>query len=352
MRPDEFLIIENYRYTECPAPQEEFCSIASLHNHSRYSEENLATLNRVMAMPGMRPLRGIVQRAFGLSGVQALDYRDIHYNPPMTPSEVLGLELESARQMGFEDVLFALTDHNTVRGNPELLTCSFLQQNKIGHGEELSILFQGYVFHLGVVGLPIDRLTTVHNQLQLASRSGRLDELFEILHSIECLVILNHPLLPWDGGGLNPMRAYDFIKKYGWAIHALEFNGMRCLEENEAVLELAREVGKPLLGGGDSHLLTAGTALGASRHAKAIGDYIEEVKEGSAITLIRKHYYSPLGWKVFLRVFSFIAQYRSIAFYQGREIESVLGKRRILLDPIGKIAQFFLNAMARLKLVR
>jgi hypothetical protein len=352
MHSDEYWIIENYEYKRCSTPGREFRSAASLHNHSMYSVENLASLNRVITLPVMRHLKGILQASFGLSDVRNLDYADIHYNPPLTPSQVLDLELANVQQIGFDSLLFALTDHNDVSGGPELLESPHFKSDKIGLGEELSVVFRDHMFHLGVVGLPSGQLTSVHGRLQDASLSSRLDELFAILRTLGCLVVLNHPLLPWDGGSMEPARTVEFLKRFGQAIHALEYNGMRSLEENDAVLHLARDLGKPVLGGGDSHLLTASSALGVSRGAESISEYIQEVKEGKAITLIQKNYYAPLGWKIFLRVLTFIAHYREIGLYKERSIEKVIGKNRILLDPIGKLARVFLKVTAKLGLIR
>ncbi len=353
MHTGDCWIIENYEYKRCRAPRREFRSVASLHNHSIHSLEDLAALNRVVAMPVMRRFKGILQSAFGLTHVPNLNYADVHYNPPLTPAQVLSLELASARQIGFDSVIFSLMDHNTISGALELLDSPSFDPNRIGLGEELSVLFNEHIFHLGLVGLPADRLTDVHKQLQTASQSGHLDELFELLNSMECLVILNHPLLPWNGGSIRPEPTVAFLERFGWAIHALEYNGMRSQTENDSVLSLARQVGKPLAGGGDSHLLTASSALCVSREAESVAEYIREVKEGKAITLVRNDYHAPLRWKLFLRVLYFIAQYRRIARYKESEIESVIGKDRlILLDPVGGLARIFLRLTAALKLVR
>jgi hypothetical protein len=345
-------IIEGHQSRRCSAPEKEFRSVASIHNHSIHSLENLASLNRVIALPFMRPFSGILQNAFGLAKIPNLDYSDLHYNPPLTPAGLLSLELESVRHIGFDRIVFALTDHNNVHGCPELLEAPLVEPDQIGFGEELSVRFQNHLFHLGIVGLPADKLTAVHNRLQEAAQGERLEELFGALHSIGCLVVLNHPLLSWDGGYSESVPALSLVEQFGWAIDALEYNGMRCRRENDAVLSLARKAGKPVVGGGDSHFLTASSALCASRRARSMAEYIREIKEGHAITLIRKKYGGPMRWKIFLRVVGFIAQYRKIASYKEQAIESVIGKNQILLDPVGKLARAFLRLVAALNLMR
>jgi hypothetical protein len=352
MRANECWIIEDYEYRKCRKPHREFRTAVSLHNHSVHSVENIASLNHVIRMPAMRPFSGILQKAFGLAGIPNLDYADIHYNPPLTPTEVLQLELTSVRRIGFDSLLFALTDHNSVLGGPELLRSPSARKNRIALGEELSILFHGHVFHLGIIGLPPDQFMAVHNQMQAEAQSDSLDNLFDLLHSIGCLVILNHPLLSWHGNGIETAQAVELLERYGWAIHALEYNGMRRRMENDSVLKLARQMHKPVVGGGDSHFLTPGSVLCVSGHADSFAAFIQEVKEGKATPLILGNYGAPLKWKLFLRVLGFIADYRKIAYYKEQDIEKVIGKKRILLDPVGKLARCFLYLAARLKLVR
>jgi hypothetical protein len=352
MNGEEFWIIENNQYRRCNAPEVEFCSVASLHNHSIHSIERLSSLNRVVAMPFMRPFSAILQRAFGLQSISDLDYSDLQYNPPLAPTAVLRVELESVRQIGFQRLVFALTDHNQVSGCLELLDTPLIETSQIGLGEELSVRFQNHLFHLGIHGLPADGLLSAHNRMQAASNDERLGDLFEELRSTGCMVILNHPLLSWNGGSFESIPVLPFVEQYGWAIDALEYNGMRSRRENDGVIRLARETGKPLVGGGDSHFLTASSALSVSRSARSMADYIQEIKEGQAITLIREEYAAPMNWKIFLRVIGFIAQYRKIACYKELPIERVIGKDMVLLDPVGFLARLFLRLVESLNLLR
>ena len=352
MNGEEFWIIENNEYRRCKAPQAEFCSVASFHNHSIHSTECLSSLNRVVAMPFMRPFSGILQKAFGLGAITNLDYSDLQYNPPLTPTGVLQLEREGARQIGFHRFVFALTDHNRVSGCLELLDKPSIETSQIGLGEELSVRFRDHLFHLGIVGLPADGLSSAHDRMQAAANKGRLEDLFEELHAMGCLVILNHPLLSWNGGGLESVPALPFLEQYGWAIDALEYNGMRSRRENDGAISLAQRTGKPLIGGGDSHFLTASSALSVSRYARSMAEYIREIKEGQAVALIRKEYAAPMNWKIFLRVIGFIAQYRKIACYKERPIESIIGKNMVLLDPVGVLARIFLRLIETLNLMR
>ncbi len=205
-----------------------------------------------------------------------------------------------------------------------------------------SIRFDGHVFHLGVSGLPEDRLHDVSASLHASARLGHLDAVFEELGSLDCLVVLNHPLITWNGSATEG-PALGLLKRYGWAIAALELNGMRSRAENQAVVELARQVTKPLLGGGDSHLLMPSSALCASR-AATYADFVAEVRSGWGRPIVTREYFSSLRWRMTLRVLSFIAQYREIAHFRGEPIHVRLHGRRVLLDPVGRLARWVLRS--------
>jgi hypothetical protein len=348
MRRTQCWVIENYRYKPCPRPRREFRALVSLHNHSRYSFDDLTSLNGVMSLWFMRPFQTILQRAFGLEGVPDLNYAELLYNPPFAPADVLRVESEAARHLGFDNIQLAITDHDEVAGSVELRQCRPSDGDGIALGEELSFRFRRRLFHLGITGLPEKGIAETHRALQSAARQDRLDDLFETLSATGCLVVLNHPLISWGHGRESEMLVRELLKRYGWAIHALEYNGMRRREENDRVLELARQLGKPVVGGGDSHLLLASSTLCASPGAGSFAEFIEEVKSGLGMPLIKSDYFAPLRWKLFLRVLAFIAHYRQIAHFRGEPIQRRLEKRTVLLDPVGRAAGIFLRLISAL----
>lgn len=342
--------IENYTYRECPRPDREYDYAVSLHNHSCHSVERLAALNHVVRKAFMRPVSGIVQRSFGLGGVPDLNYADVTYNPPYTPEDVYQMEAAGAARWGFDGIHFAITDHDEFAGNVALLRGRPDLNGRIALSEELSLWFEGHLFHLGVCHLPETGAEQTHAQIQSAARDKRYDELFEILRATGCLVILNHPLVAWKPGA-PAIPVEGLLSRYGWAIHALEINGMRTREENDAVLTLAREWRKPVVGGGDSHLLVPSSVLSLSR-AASFKDFVAEVKEGQAVPFVTPEYFAPLNWKLTLRVLFFISRYRQIASYQGQPVAEMLKRRRVLLDPVGLASRAFLGAVEALGLAR
>lgn len=343
--------IENYAYRPCPQPAREFGFAVSPHNHSEHSIEKLASLNEVVKLWFMRPFRGILQSAFGLAQVSDLNYADIYYRPPQTAKEVFCVELANAAALGFEGVHVGITDHDEVIGSVELKRKRPEDAHCYPLGEELSVRFQQYLFHLGITGLPESGVQEIHASLQAAARAERLDDLFEILRASGCLVVFNHPLVPWGKDGGRKIPAEELLARYGWAIHALEYNGMRSREENDRVLQLAQHVKKPVVGGGDSHLLLASSVLSASQ-AGSFADFAAEVKEGRAVPLITPVYFAPLSWKIVLRVLYFMGNYRKIGYFRGQPVGDLLAARAVLMDPIGYACRGFLGLTSALGLVR
>ena len=348
-------VIKNYTYRSCPQPAQEFAFAVSPHNHSCHSIENLASLNQVVKLWFMRPFRHVLQWAFGLAPVRDLDYAEVYYRAPLTVEDVFLTESAGVAPLGFDGVHLGITDHDEVAGSVELLRKHPANAHRTPLGEELSIRFQNYLFHLGVTDLPESGVEETHASLQAAARAERLDDLFEILRASGCLVVLNHPLVPWskekDSAPHRKIPVEELLQRYGWAIHALEYNGMRGQKENDCVLELAKHVNKPVVGGGDSHLLLASSVLSLSQ-AATYRDFAAEVKEGRAVPLVTPPYFAPLRWKLFLRVLYFIAHYRQIGHFRGEPVRDLLADKAVFLDPAGVASRGFLRLTSSLGLMR
>ncbi len=351
MKPTEVWAIKNYEYTRCPQPAREFSSLVSMHTHSNHSIEKMRPLESVMHRWYMAPLRAIVRRAFGLHQVPDLTYADLWFNPPYAPEEVLRMESEAVGVLGFDSVQLAITDHDEISGSIELRQRRPADAHRIALSEELSLHFEGHLFHLGVTGLPADSVVETHAAIQSAAQGRRTDEVFDLLQSSGCLVVFNHPLIPWTPNRDPAVASQKLLQRYGHAIHAVEFNGMRSREENNGALELARSFKKPVVGGGDSHLLLASSTICGSS-ANSYAEFVEEVKGGHAVPLIKKDYFAPVSWKLFLRTLHFMAHYRQICFFRGEPVATMLEHKPVLLDPVGRMAQAFLTLTTALGLAR
>jgi hypothetical protein len=344
-------VIEDYTFRQCPDPDREYRYAVSIHNHSCHSVERLAALNQVVKLGFMKPLSSTLQRAFGLEAIEKLNYGDITYNPPYTPEDVYRMESDGVAPLGFKGVHFTITDHDEYAGSLALIRTRPDLKERLAISQELSVRFQGHLFHLGISGLPESGIEETHRAVQDAAAGQRHDELFELLNASGCLVVLNHPLVHWKPGGAQTIPVTELLTRYGWAIHAIEFNGMRRPDENHGVLELARHWRKPVVGGGDSHLLVPSSVVCVSQ-AASFKDFIAEVKSGHAVPLVKGDYWAPLGWKLTLRVLCFMAHYRQIASYLGKPVAEMLANRSVLLDPTGKASRGFLSLVSALGLAR
>lgn len=342
--------IEKGEFKSCTQPSRDFRSVVAIHTHSNHSVEKMRPLDSVMGQWFMAPLRAIVRRAFGLHRVPDLRYADLWYNPPYSPEEVLRMETESVEALGFDHVQLAITDHDEISGAVELRQRRPADAHRIALSEELSVRYEGHLFHMGITGLPEDRVSEVHAAIQLAAQEHRLDDLFDLLKAAKCLVVLNHPLIPWSKGDAHA-TALSLLTRYGSVIDALEFNGMRGRKENARVLELARFVNKPVVGGGDSHLLLPSSALCGS-DTNSYSDFVEEVKSGRAMPVVKSDYFAPMKWKLFLRTLHFMGHYRQICHFRGKPVATMLEHEPVLLDPVGKMARGFLNLTMALGLAR
>ena len=127
---------------------------------------------------------------------------------------------------------------------------------------------------------------------------------------------------------------------------------MRRREENDRVLELARQWRKPVVGGGDSHLLVAEFHRLSVAGRDRTGTLSPKLKTGGSVPFVTPDYFAPLNWKLFLRVLYFMSRYRQIASYQGQPVAAMLEQRRVLLDPVGSASRAFLALVSALGLAR
>ncbi len=345
-------VIDNYDYRPCRSPQKEFTAAVVLHTHSYHSKESLAVINEVLALPVLRGIRGAFTRSFRLKSKEELDFSDLHYSPPISSEEVYRLELEGVGELGFERMLLAITDHDKIAACQELLEVRPDLAGSSVISEELSFPFGEQVFHLNLIGIPAENADRHHKTLQEQASRGELDDLFELLRELGCLVILNHPFFP-----IKKMPNHEELLKrlwhrYGSMIHAVEYNGMRRREENELTLEFARWARKPVVGGGDRHTPIACLVISASHEATTFTDYIEEVKAGEGVVICKRDYFIPHGWKLFVRVLSYVKAFRQIIFYKNIPITSYAIDDRILPDYLADASSFLLWVFGKLGLVR
>jgi hypothetical protein len=347
-------IIENYDYRPCKPSCRQFRSAAALHTHSYHSEESLGSLEWIMEKPVLRLFNEFFKRSFQEKAKDELNYADLHYCPPISPVEVYELERKSAEKIGIDNLLLAITDHNKIAACQELLDARPELEPVAVISEELSVFFEEEEFHLGVIGIPQQDADRHHEALQEYGSKGQAGLLFDYLAALkpQPLVILNHPFYHLDTKPDHDQRLLRFLRKFGSHMHAMEFNGLRPRAENDATLELARQFRKPVLGGGDRHSLIASLTLAVSHEAETMADFIDEVKGGTGISILKSDYFFPHSWKIFVRILHYVQHYRHITFYKGVPITDYPIDDRIIPDYLADAAGFILKLLNWLRLVR
>jgi hypothetical protein len=68
-----------------------------------------------------------------------------------------------------------------------------------------------------------------------------------------------------------------FLDQHARWIHALEINGFRSWQENQTVIELAENIGKPIISGGDRHCCQSNTMVNIT-DAASFDEFVAEIR--------------------------------------------------------------------------
>ena len=229
----------------------------SLHGHSECSRESLEFVpGLARRLPMIASLFERSVAAYQRQRGKPLDFASIYWRPPATPAEVIASERDQIARRFECEALVALTDHDTFEGPVKLRA---IGAPDVPLSVEWTIPVEESVLHLGVHGIPSERLETA-KMLFAAYTSGcprpSLGEILEWLaESHESFVVLNHPY--WDLLGVGELRhealLLAFLREHRGNIHALELNGYRRWSENRRVLPLAEGFALPVIAAGDRH---------------------------------------------------------------------------------------------------
>ena len=139
------------------------------------------------------------------------------------------------------------------------------------------------VFHIGVHNLPADGARQLHGQMRQITANPDADRLAQMLRDLnsmrDVLVILNHPLS-------NELRCdfrthvrllQRFLREFGGRFHALELNGLQPHRHNRRVVQIAAELGMPVISGGDRHCMEANANVNRT-NATTFAEFVEEIR--------------------------------------------------------------------------
>jgi hypothetical protein len=286
----------------------DFKSGVSLHCHTQHSREMLDFIPHYAAqIPIVKNFWERERKSYFERNGREIDFSVGYWTPPLGAEEVFNLERGQINGIGLEAIV-SLTDHDEISANK-------IVRGEVGNAEnapislEWTVPFEGGFFHVGVHNLPERRADAITNDLldfTFAEKRGliygekRLDELFGLLNEIpEVLVILNHPL--WDielfGKERHRILLNGFLEKHGRWIHAFEINGFRKWSENKAVLEMADQLGFPVVSGGDRHGCQCNSVVNLTT-VKTFGEFAEQIRfDKRSEVVLMPHYRQPLNWR-------------------------------------------------------
>jgi hypothetical protein len=85
-----------------------------------------------------------------------------------------------------------------------------------------------------------------------------------------------------------------FVTQHARWIHALEINGFRSWAENQAVVELAEAIDKPIVSGGDRHCCQSNTMINIT-DARSFAEFVAEIRtDGFSRIAVKPEYKDPL----------------------------------------------------------
>lgn len=297
---------------------------ASLHCHTHFSKEILTFIpyyaSRVPVLSGYFSEALVRYRA---AHGRDLDFSRAYWTPPVTPRQVIDAEtLQIEKELGLP-ALVSITDHDDIEAG--LLLQVLDTPNQYPISMEWTVPFGGGYFHLGLHNLPRENAVELAAELakytSQSADSRTLTELLETLNeSPSTLIVLNHPF--WDieliGGEdhLNCLRS--FIASHGDQLHALEINGFRTWKENRETIQLADELGLPLVSGGDRHGCQPNSILNLTR-ARSFDELVGEIREdGHSDIVIMPGYRESIVTRLLESVAEVIGNYPGHALGRSR----------------------------------
>jgi hypothetical protein len=297
---------------------EPFMTGVSLHSHTYHSRERLDFIPRVLGrVPAADRLRRWLERRHHDGPEESVRYHAAFWRPPLHPHAAYDLEAGQIRSLGLSP-LVALTDHDDLEACADLCNLGI----EVPYSLEWTLPYGGTVFHIGVFNLPPAQarsLAAALADLTANPAPERLAEMFAELNALpDVLLVLNHPYFN-EGRVAQPDHSRllaEFLRLYSSHVHAIELNGLRSAAENRQAIELALEIGLPVISGGDRHGREPNANLNLT-NARSFVAFIHEVRdERVSHVLFMPQYRDPIQVRYIEFLWHAVQPYRDFA---GRE---------------------------------
>jgi hypothetical protein len=244
----------------------------------------------------------------------ALDFRRAYWTAPLSARNAHDLERKQIEHALGLEAMVSLTDHDNIDGPMEL------REN--GNSEtiialEWTVPYKRAYFHLGIHNLPPARAREIVGQLLAYTSSPDEKQLPHLLDTLDripdVLLVFNHPLWEMEpiGKAVLDDMVHSFIRSYGSYLHALEVSGLRPWPENRRVLEMAEELGTPVISGGDRHGWEASTMLNLTR-SRSFAEFVAEIRgDGTSEIVVMPDYQQPFGLRMMQVAWDVLREYPS-----------------------------------------
>jgi len=295
-------------------PQARFATAVSLHSHTLHSREPLDFFYRIAKH--CTPARWILRRSEARYQARhgfALDLRRGWWTPPLAPRDAYSVEFDQIRSMGLAPIV-SLTDHDDIEA-PMSLQASGVSCD-IPVSVEWTVPFRNTFFHLGVHNLRPNRARATMDRLRAFTECPTDVELRAILADLHAepgtLTIFNHPL--WDETGIGAEHhrsaVVAFLAQYSEFLHAIELNGLRPWRENASAMRLAGDWSKPVISGGDRHVLEPNATLNLT-NGSCFAAFASEIRGGWSDVFLASHYRTPYATRVLHNVLDVFRTYEN-----------------------------------------
>jgi hypothetical protein len=295
-------------------PEARFGTAVSLHSHTLHSREPLDFFYRIAhhCAPARWALRRSEARYQSRHGVP-LDLRRGWWSPPLAARDAYFVEFDQISSLGLAPIV-SLTDHDDIEAPMSLQAMEVSRDIPIS--VEWTVPFGNTFFHLGVHNLPPNRARATMDRLKTYTARPREGDLRAILAGIHAepgtLNVFNHPL--WDETGIGAEQhrraAVALLSQYGEYLHAIELNGLRPWRENASAIRLAGDWGKPVISGGDRHVIEPNATLNLT-NAGNFAEFASELRSGWSDVLLASHYRTPYATRVLHNILDVFRTYKN-----------------------------------------
>jgi hypothetical protein len=272
----------------------------SLHSHTMHSHEGLGFIPRLVRRVPLlsREFDRQWRRYLAFYG-KPPDFDGAYWTPPLPGREAFEVERKQIEDGLGLSAMVSLTDHDNIEAGSQLRVL----EREIPISVEWTIPFGETYFHLGVHNLPQQTARDLMAALSCYTQRPKEGLLLELLTSLcaesGVLIVLNHPM--WDqavvGVARHKVALRNLLDSVGDRIHALELNGLRQWGENRMVIELARELNRTLISGGDRHGREPNAIINLT-NAATFAEFADEVRSGCSHVLHLPQYRDPLGLRI------------------------------------------------------